>query len=327
MSTNFRWGILGTGRIAGEFAEGLQQLEGVELRAVASRKQETADVFAKKFGAMNAHSNYQKLADDPEVDAVYVATPHSLHCENTLLCLEAGKAVICEKPFAVNSQQVAKMIEVARHQNCFLMEAMWMRFIPLIREARRRVAAGAIGDVRMIQADFGFNVPFNPDGRLFDTSLAGGALLDVGIYPLAFSAMFLGEPKDIVSLPAIGESGVDEQSAYLLRHEQGQLSVLSSAVRVETSQSAWVYGTSGRIHFHTHFWKADHMTLYTDGAESKEISMPYSGNGYQFEAQEVMDCIAAGKLESGIMPHSESINLMRTMDRIRDQWGLKYPME
>ena len=204
MSTRIRWGILGTGRIAGEFAEGLQQLKDAELRSVASRKQETADVFASKYGAIKAHASYEQLATDPEVDAIYIATPHSLHCENTLLCLEAGKPVICEKPFAVNGRQVDKMIEVARRQKCFLMEAMWMRFIPLIREARRRVAEGMIGDVRMIQADFGFRVPINPEGRLFVPALAGGALLDVGIYPLAFSAMFLGEPKDIVSLPDLG---------------------------------------------------------------------------------------------------------------------------
>jgi dihydrodiol dehydrogenase / D-xylose 1-dehydrogenase (NADP) len=152
-------------------------------------------------------------------------------------------------------------------------------------------------------------------------------LLDVGIYPLAFSAMFLGEPKDIVSLPALGETGVDEQSAYVLRHEEGQLSVLSSAVRAHTSQSAWIYGTKGRIHFHTQFWKAQDMTLFVDGREPEEVSMPYPGNGYQFEAQEVMDCLAVGKLESDIMPHKESVTLMRTMDRIRNQWGLKYPME
>ncbi|MDG1855858.1 MAG: Gfo/Idh/MocA family oxidoreductase [Verrucomicrobiota bacterium] len=327
MSTRIRWGIIGTGRIAGEFAEGLQQIETAELRSVASRRQETADAFAHKFGAAHAYPDYQRLAEDPEVDVVYIATPHSLHCENTLLCLKAGKAVICEKPFAVNGGQVAKMIHVAQKQDCFLMEAMWMRFIPLIREARRLISSEAIGDVRMIQADFGFRVPFNPQGRLFDVSLAGGALLDVGIYPLAFSAMFMGEPKEIVSLPALGETGVDEQSAYVLRHEEGQLSVLSSAIRTHTSQSAWIYGTKGRIHFHTHFWKAQEMTLFVDGCEPEVVSMPFSGNGYQFEAQEVMNCIHAGKLESDIMPHSESVALMRTMDRIRDQWGLKYPME
>ncbi len=327
MSTRIRWGILGTGRIAGEFAEGLQQLDDAELRSVASRKQGTADEFAKKFAVPNAYPDYEKLAKDPKVDVIYVATPHSMHCENTILCLEAGKAVICEKPFAVNRLQVAKMIEVAGREKCFLMEAMWMRFIPLIREARRLVAEGVIGEVRMIQADFGFRVPFNPDGRLFDPNLAGGALLDVGIYPLAFSAMFLGEPSDLISMPSMGETGVDEQSAYVLRHGEGQLSVLSSAVRTHTSQSAWIYGSKGRIHFHTQFWKAQHMTLYVDGAEPQEISMPYPGNGYQFEAREVMDCLAAGKLESDIMPHSESISLMRTMDLIREQWGLKYPME
>ncbi|MEM7020485.1 MAG: Gfo/Idh/MocA family oxidoreductase [Pseudomonadota bacterium] len=327
MSTKTRWGILSTGRIAGEFAEALQQLDGAVLHAVASRQQQTADDFAAKYGASVAHPSYEDLANDINVDVIYVATPHSMHYENTLLCLEAGKHVLCEKPFAVNTEQTLVMIEAAQRKQQFLMEAMWMRFIPLIQEIRRRIEAGDIGDVRMIQADFGYRVPVNPEGRLFNPALAGGALLDIGIYPIAFSAMFLGEPSDVVSLSTLGETGVDEQSAYALKHARGQLSMLSSAIRTETSQSAWVFGTHGKIHLASQFWKAQEMTIYVNGQSPEQVSMPYVGNGYQFEAQEVMDCLNAGKLESDIMPHTESIALMRTMDRIRTQWGLRYPME
>ena len=182
------------------------------------------------------------LRADPDADVVYIATPHTMHCENTLLCLDGGKHVLCEKPFAVNESQVRMMIAKAQEKGLFLMEAMWMRFIPLIRELRKRLSDGVIGEVRMIQADFGFRVDFAPERRLFSPALAGGALLDVGIYPIEFSGMILGAPTEIVSMPTLGETGVDEQSAYILKHAAGQLSVLSSAVRTHTSQSAWIYG-------------------------------------------------------------------------------------
>jgi dihydrodiol dehydrogenase / D-xylose 1-dehydrogenase (NADP) len=318
---------MGTGRIAGEFASGLEHLEGAVLHSVASRTQSTASAFAEKVGAQKAHADYAGLAHDADVDVIYVATPHSMHAENSMLCLEAGKHVLCEKPFAVNTKQVLAMVEKARERQRFLMEAMWMRFIPIIHEARRRVDAGAIGELRMIQADFGFRVDYTPHGRLFNPNLAGGALLDVGIYPIALSTMFLGSPSDIVSLPTLGNTGVDEQSAYVFRHAAGQLSMLSSAIRTHTTQSAWLYGTQGRIQLGVQFWRAQEMTIFIDGKDPEQVSMPYKGNGYQFEAQEVMDCLSHGKLESDIMPHSESILLMQTMDRIREQWGLRYPME
>jgi len=327
MSTRIRWGILGTGRIAGEFAEGLQQLEQAELTAVASRNQSTADAFAAKYGAGKALGTYEALAADQDVDVVYIATPHTSHCENTLLCLDGGKHVLCEKPFAVNESQVRMMIAKAQEKGLFLMEAMWMRFIPLIRELRKRLSDGVIGEVRMIQADFGFRVDFAPERRLFSPALAGGALLDVGIYPIEFSGMILGAPTEIVSMSTLGETGVDEQSAYILKHAAGQLSVLSSAVRTQTSQSAWIYGEKGRIHLARQFWKASQMDVFVDGKEPESVQCPYEGNGYQFEAREVGECLSAGKLESSVMPHSESIRLIQTMDRIRQQWGLKYPME
>ena len=327
MSTRIRWGILGTGRIAGEFAEGLHHLEQAELTAVASRSQGTADAFAAKYGAGKAHGTYEALAADPDVDVVYIATPHTSHCENTLLCLDGGKHVLCEKPFAVNESQVRMMIAKTQEKGLFLMEAMWMRFIPLIRELRKRLSDGVIGEVRMIQADFGFRVDFAPERRLFSPALAGGALLDVGIYPIEFSGMILGAPTEIISMPTLGETGVDEQSAYILKHAAGQLSVLSSAVRTHTSQSAWIYGEKGRIHLAKQFWKASQMDIYREGKEPESVQCPYDGNGYQFEAREVGECLSTGRLESPVMPHSESIRLIQTMDRIRQQWGLKYPME
>ena len=322
-----RWGILGTGAIAAAFATALRQVTDATLFAVGSRSQTSADDFAQTHDVGRAFASYAELAADPDVDVVYIASPHTAHFEHTMLCLGAGKHVLCEKPFALNSTQTEQMVALAKHNGLFLMEAMWMRFIPLIIELRRRVDAGEIGPVRMIQADFGFRAPRNPHSRLFNPELAGGALLDLGIYPLAFSALLLGAPTEITSLANIGTTGVDEQSAYVLKHEGGELSVLASALRTQTSMSAWVYGTDGRIHLPKQFWRAKEMVLYRNEMEPESIHLPYTGNGYQFEAQEVVDCLRAGKTESEIMPLRDSESLMGTMDTIRRQWGLTYPNE
>lgn len=322
-----RWGILGTGAIAAAFATALRQVTDATLFAVGSRSQTSADDFAQTHDLVRAFASYAELAADPDVDVVYIASPHTAHFEHTMLCLGAGKHVLCEKPFALNSTQTEQMVALAKHNGLFLMEAMWMRFIPLIIELRRRVDAGEIGQVRMIQADFGFRAPRNPHSRLFNPELAGGALLDLGIYPLAFSALLLGAPTEITSLANIGTTGVDEQSAYVLKHEGGELSVLASALRTQTSMSAWVYGTDGRIHLPKQFWRAKEMVLYRNEMEPESIHLPYTGNGYQFEAQEVVDCLRDGKTESEIMPLRDSESLMGTMDTIRRQWGLTYPNE
>lgn len=327
MSKTIRWGIMGTGRIAGEFAEGLRHAPGCTLAAVASRRAETAESFAQRHQVPSAHSSYEALVNEPEVDAIYIATPHSMHCENTLLCLDGSKHVLCEKPFAINAAEVETMIHRAREKQCFLMEAMWMRFIPVIQKAIQWVQDGVIGEVQMVQADFGFRVPFQAEGRLFNPQLAGGALLDVGIYPIAFASLFLGNAQEIVSLPTMGATGVDEQSAYIMKYSSGALFVGSSAIRTHTSQSAWIYGTRGRIHFPNQFWKSQSFECHIDGKESQTVSLPYEGNGYQFEAMEVNHCLRSGLVESLIMPHAQSLALMQTMDAIRGQWGMRYPME
>ena len=322
-----RWGILGTGAIAGAFAKALRQVTDATLFAVGSRSQTSADAFAQTHAVDHVYASYAELAGDPDVDVVYVATPHIAHFENTMLCLRAGKHVLCEKPFALNSAQTEEMVTSAKRNGLFLMEAMWMRFIPLITDLRRRVGAGDIGQVRMIQADFGFRTALTPQSRLFNPELAGGALLDLGIYPLAFSALLLGEPTEISSLANIGTTGVDEQSAYVLKHQDGELSILASALRTQTSMSAWVYGTHGRIHLPKQFWRAKEMILYRNEMAPEHIHLPYEGNGYQFEAQEVVDCLRSGKTESEIMPLRDSVSLMGTMDTIRRQWGLTFPNE
>lgn len=327
MSDTFRWGILGCGNIAKKFATGLQAADGAELVAVGSRSQENADAFADQFGVPTRHASYEALAQDDNVDAIYVATPHPYHKENSILCLEAGKAVLCEKPFAVNQKDAQDMVDVARKENVFLMEAMWTRFLPITVQVRKWLADGAIGDVRMMYADFGFRAGINPDGRLFNPNLGGGGLLDVGIYPISYASMvFGGAPKTISSQAHIGETGVDEQSAMIFGYDDGALALLSCGVRIKTPHDAKILGTDGMITVDPSFWNGTKATLHAGGNE-EVIALPHKGNGYEYEAEEVARCVRAGKIESDVISHDETLALMGTMDTIRAQWGLKYPME
>jgi predicted dehydrogenase len=327
MTVQFRWGILGAGNIARKFVTGVKALADHTVVAVGSRQQATADKFADEFGIAHRHASYEALAADPEVDAIYVATPHPMHKENTLTALRAGKPVLCEKPFTINAAETQALIAEARQRQLFLMEAMWTRFIPVVREAHRLIKDGAIGQVRMVSADFGYRAGFNAQSRAFDPALGGGALLDVGIYPLSLASMILGAPDRIAGLAELGQTGVDEQAAFILGYPQGQLAVLSTAVRTNTPHDAVIMGETGMIRIHPPFWIPKKMTLTVAGKGAQEIEIPYTANGYNYEAAEVAACVRAGQLESAIMPLDESLAIMQTMDAIRAQWGLKYPME
>jgi len=329
MTDKIHWGILGTGGIAKRFAQGLAVLPDAELVAIGSRSQATADSFGDTFNVGRRHASYEALAGDPDVDVVYVATPHSLHGDNSRLCLQAGKAVLCEKPFTINAAEAEKAIDLARKNECFLMEAMWTRFLPAVEKARQLLADGVIGEVRMINVDFGFRAPLNPQSRLFDPHLGGGALLDVGVYTVSLASMVFGPPARITGLAHLGETGVDEQEAIILGYEQGQLAVLTTAIRTPTPQEAFLFGTEGQMRIHSPWWRPTMLTLSIQGQEQEDtvIRLPFEGNGYNYEAAEVMNCLRAGKLESDVMPLDETLTIMRTMDQIRAQWGLRYPME
>jgi predicted dehydrogenase len=327
MADKIRWGILGTGGIAHKFATGLQAAPEAELVAVGSRTQAAADEFGNTFGVPRRHASYEALANDPEVDVIYVSTPHTLHKDNTLLCLHAGKAVLCEKPFAVNAGEAAEMISLARQKGLFLMEAMWTRYLPAVIKTRQLIAEGVLGEIRMVMADFGFRADFDPQQRLFNPDLGGGALLDAGIYPVSFAAMIFGSPTQVMSLAQLGQTGVDEQSAYLLGHAEGKLALLASAVSTDLPSEAIVMGTKGRIRLHSPIYCPRSLTLSLPNQADEVIEPPMIGNGYNYEAVEVMNCLRAGKLESEIMPLDETLAIMKTMDQIRAPWGLKYPTE
>ncbi|MCU0490441.1 MAG: Gfo/Idh/MocA family oxidoreductase [Chloroflexaceae bacterium] len=325
--TPIRWGILSTGNIARQFARGLQALPDARLTAVGSRTTEAAQAFAREFGVANIHSSYEALAHDPEVDVIYIGTPHPMHHANCMLCLGAGKAVLCEKPFTINASEAAAVIGVARQRNLFLMEAMWTRFLPLYVRLRELLAEGVIGEVQMLEADFGFAAPFNPSSRLFDPALGGGALLDVGIYPVALASMIFGPPERITSAAQLGSTGVDEYCTALLGYSGGRTAFVSAATRTQTPHVATINGTRGRITLHAPWWRGTRMTVAAAGKTEVTYDVPLTGNGYNYEAAEVMRCLREGRTESATMPLDETLAIMRTLDTIREPWGLRYPME
>jgi predicted dehydrogenase len=327
MAAKIRWGILGTGNIAKTFATGLSVLPDAELVAVGSRSTEAAAAFGERFDVPRRHDSYEALASDPQVDVVYVATPHSMHKQNSALCLEAGKAVLCEKPFTLNAAEAAELIGLARERGLFLMEAMWTRFLPAMSRVRQLLADRAIGEPRMLTADFGFRTRVNPQGRLFDPALGGGALLDVGIYPVSLASMVFGTPARVTSMAELGETGVDEQAAIILGYKGGQLALLSTAIRTNTPQVAYIMGTDGMLKIHRQSWRPTTLTLGAAGEEPQLIEEPYTGNGYNYEATEVMRCLREGRTESALMPLDETLAIMRTLDELRGQWGLRYPGE
>ncbi|MGD8901966.1 MAG: Gfo/Idh/MocA family oxidoreductase [Anaerolineae bacterium] len=327
MVNPIRWGILGTGWIANEFAQGLMCLPDAELVAVGSRTPESAQRFAERYGVPHRHSGYEALARDAHVDVIYVATPNPLHREHTMLCLEAGKPVLCEKPFALNAREAEDMIRFAREKKLFLMEAMWSRFFPLMGELRTLLAQGAIGDVQILAADLCFHFDFDPSDRRYDPNLGGGALLDLGVYLVSLASMIMGPPSRIGGLGHLGETGVDEQAGIVLGYEQGQVSTLFTSVRIDSPVEAVIIGTGGRIRLHPMWIHPNKLTLSVAGQEPTTIERPFDGNGYQFEAAEVMRCLRAGKLENDVMTLNETLSIIQTMDAIRAQWGLKFPGE
>ena len=323
MTETVRWGILGTGKIARAFATALKDTPGAELVAVASRGIAGAQAFAGEFGAAAAFGSYQELADAPGIDIVYIGTPHPMHCENAMMVLHAGKAVLCEKAFTMNRREAEQVVALAREKKLFLMEAMWTRFMPALAEVRRVIASGEIGPVHQVMADFGFAATKDPAHRVNNPELGGGALLDLGIYPLSIAAALLGPVTDVVAQAEMGETGVDIQTSFSLRHEGGGMSVSSCSFKTRTPAELTVSGELGHVRMNSMFHRATSVTVTTaDGART--IATPYLGNGYVHEAIEAGRCLRAGLIESPGMTHDETIALMGVLDTIRGQIGLRY---
>ncbi len=327
MANEVRWGIVGCGGIAAKFAGCLPAVEGATLAGVASRQQAKADEFAAKHSAERAYGSYEALLAADDVDAVYVATPHPMHDEPVRAALRAGKAVLCEKPFSINQERAAETVALARDLGVFCMEAMWTRFLPTSGQVREWLAAGAIGEPILASANFAFRAGFDPASRLFDPDLGGGGLLDVGVYTIAYANMLLSAlPEQVTGLATLGETGVDEVAGYVLSYPGGRLATLSCAVRVSSPQSARIDGTAGRIEI-PNFWNGSRATLSAEGQEPVTVELPHDLNGFEYEVREVHRCLAAGLTESPAMPLDETLATAGVMDALRQQWGLRYPME
>ena len=321
-----KWGILSTADIARSFVADLSLLPDAELVAIGSRNQSTADAFGEEFNIPRRYASYKDLANDPDIDVIYVATPHTLHAENSILCMKAGKAVLCEKAFAITAREAEEMIRVAREEKVFLMEAMVTRHYPVIHAVREWVMEGRIGEVRMVKATRCARGTFNDTTRHLNPALGGGSLLDVGVYVISFSSMIYSKPPlRAFGYGHIGTSGSDEQGAALLEYENGALGILTFALRTDAVNEAYILGTKGRIKIYPTFAVADKATLKVDGEDEETIEIPVEGRGFNYEAAEVIKCLREGKLESPRMPLDESLEIMRTMDTIRTEWPLKYP--
>lgn len=316
MKVNYNWAILGAGLIAEEFAEGLSIVPNAVLYAVGSRSIERAESFKQRHGCARAYDSYAQMLADPEVDIVYIATTNNVHFEHTMMCLEAGKAVLCEKPFASNLQQVRLMVAKAKEKNVFLMEALWTRFIPSMIELKKQLELGSIGRPKMLQCDFGFVSPFDPAHRDYAPELGGGSVPDIGIYPI-FTSMFLfGKPQSMHVTSIASPTGTDWTTAILFKHKGGEISMLSSSFESILRNEACVFGETGRLRLHAMF----HMPVPLSRIDNSgiEVEIPFSlvGNGYNYEAEEVMRCLGSGLIESAGMSHSFSLDLMEVLDEV-----------
>jgi predicted dehydrogenase len=327
MSKLIKWAIMGTGTIANSFANGLKVLEDAQLYAVASRSKGKAEEFGMKYGAVKAYDSYEELVKDKEIDIVYIATPNTAHKDNILLCLNNGKSVLCEKPFTINAEEAEEVIKLAREKKLFLMEAMWSRYFPIIEQVNEWLKKDLIGELRMVTADFGFRREGPLEDRKVSPNRGGGALLDVGIYPISFASMVFGKvPTQITGITSLYDTGVDQQSSMLLGYDNGEMAVLSCAINTPTPKEARIIGNKGSIYI-PDFSRATKATLSVIGEEPINIEVPLEGNGYNYEAAAAMECLRTGEIESDLMPLDESVSIMKVMDELRRQWGIIYPTE
>jgi predicted dehydrogenase len=359
--SDFRWGILGTGFVAKKFLLGLRASPGARVVAVGSRSKERARRFAEGLGVPNAHGSYEEAVRAEEVDAFFVATPPSRHREDAELCLQAGKPVLVEKPFALSAEEGGRIVATAGECGVFCMEAMWTRFLPAVRRAKQMVMDGALGDVRLFHGNFATKMRFDPDHHHFRKEMGGGALLDRGVYLVSLAHHFLGRPIDVSSQAFIGETAVDEQLAAVLRYDGGALALISAGFATEAENDCTLMGSRARMRIHSPVYRPYRLTVSPVGEQSagsdpgafrsevlkesgllhsvhqrseglrsmasrvrgvtNRYSAYYAGNGYHYEAEEVSRCVRGGQLESKVMPLSETLAVLETMDRIRNAWS------
>jgi predicted dehydrogenase len=324
--SNFRWGILGSGLIARRFAEDLALLEGHAVAAIGSRTKEAAEKFSADFPGCIPFSSYEDLVA-ADVDAIYVATPHPMHHANALLAMKAGKPVLCEKAFTVNAAQARELIEYSQANRIALMEAMWTRFLPHIHAIKELISSGALGEIHSVVADHGQYIPYSRAARLWEPELGGGALLDLGIYPLTIAHIVLGSPQSITAVATLTDKKVDLNTSIVLTYESGAHATLSCTMAARGSVSAMIAGDKARLELDDYFYAPTSYRLITREGEVTEFAKNYEGNGLREEAAEFARVVRSGEIESPLMNHATTLLMMEQMDEIRAQVGVRYPGE
>lgn len=317
-----KWGIIGLGNIANQFAADLVLLEDANLYAVASRNNDKATEFAKKFNCSKAYDSYDALFEDDQVDIIYIATPHDSHTELSIKAMQNGKHVLCEKPLALSYKDAVLMIEASKNNNKFFMEAFWTRFIPSVQEVLTKVNQGIIGDIKYVKADFAFCANETEGGRLFDKNRGGGALFDIGVYPLFLSYIMLGIPKEIIAKSIYHKNGIDLQTAMILQYEKAQ-AVLQASIVSESDMKATIGGTKGRIELNSPWFIADGYSVFAAEQETN-FNLPNFGKGYTHEVVECHKCIKNNQIESQLWSHQNSLDLSKMVDEIKNQIGLEF---
>ena len=324
--SNFSWGILGPGGIAQAFAKDLTFIEGHTIGAVGSRSNANAEKFANTFGG-TAYGSYEELVADSSIDAIYVATPHPAHHDNVILALNAGKPVLCEKPFAVNAKQAQAMVDAAAKNKVALMEAMWARFLPHYAKVREIVASGVLGPILSIHADHGQRLADQGIARLVDPQLAGGALLDLGIYPISFAHMILGNPTSITSKAVMTDRGVDAQTSMIFSYDNGAQAVLTTTMIEQTPCRAVVAGLHGWLEIDRTFYNPASMRVILNDGSVTEYPSAYTGHGLREQAESFKQIVQSGAVESKVLTWKDTVDIMKSMDTVRSQIGLRYPFE
>lgn len=322
---NLRWGIVGLGKIAHKFIKDLVLVDNIEITACASKSLDNAKEFAKEYNIANSYGSYAELFADDNIDIVYIGTTHDTHAEISIQALNAGKHVLCEKPLAVNRPDALRIVEAARKNNVFMMEAFWSRFNPSIRAVLEHVENKTLGEINYVNADFGFQREVPNTSRMYNMDLAGGALLDIGVYPIFLAYSIFGKPKEILATGRFHETGADIQSAAILKYDNG-LAQIMSGFTYDSDMVAKIYGTEGRIFIDSIWHHTQSYTMVKDDVTSK-FSLPTKGRGFTYEIEECIKCISQNKIESGLWSHQNSLDLLEITDEIRKQLGLKYPFE
>ncbi len=323
----YNWGIIGAGWIAGKFAEDLRLLPQAELKAIASRSGNRSAEFARRYSLPVYYGSWEEMAADPDIDVVYVATHHPYHFENSLACLNAGKSVLCEKPFTMNTRELQELVRAARKNGVFLMEAIWTRFLPSMNKVLEIAKSGELGTLKEIHADFGIRREFDPEHRLFDPAKAGGALLDIGIYTVFLSQLLCGPPREIKAEARFAPTGIDHSCHMIFVHRGGPVSSLNCSFLADTPTEASLVFDGGWVRMESMWFTPGPITLHLPDREPQRIEFPEPGNGYRYEAEELMRCLDEGLQESPLLPLDFSLELMETLDRVRSICGIRYEQD